>query len=112
MLAVQKRRLYDITNVLEGIDMIEKLGKNSIRWKFVFFQKEYYQSSLNKKKIFFRNQTELEYSSEHQRLNKEIADLESQEHLINSLISNMTGALKLAREDPTDKPYRFIFFNF
>lgn len=34
-LGVQKRRLYDITNVLEGIDMIEKMGKNSIRWKYV-----------------------------------------------------------------------------
>lgn len=33
VLGVQKRRLYDITNVLEGIDMIEKMGKNSIRFK-------------------------------------------------------------------------------
>jgi hypothetical protein len=32
-LGVQKRRLYDITNVLEGIDLVEKIGKNSIRWK-------------------------------------------------------------------------------
>uniref|UniRef100_A0AC34FER5 E2F/DP family winged-helix DNA-binding domain-containing protein n=1 Tax=Panagrolaimus sp. ES5 TaxID=591445 RepID=A0AC34FER5_9BILA len=32
-LKVQKRRLYDITNVLEGINLIEKVGKNSIRWK-------------------------------------------------------------------------------
>lgn len=33
ILGVQKRRLYDITNVLEGIEMIEKMGKNSIRFK-------------------------------------------------------------------------------
>ena len=47
ILGVQKRRLYDsmletlnllinfrlVTNVLEGIDLIEKMGKNSIRWK-------------------------------------------------------------------------------
>ena len=33
MLGVQKRRLYDITNVLEGIQLIEKMGKNSIRWR-------------------------------------------------------------------------------
>ncbi|KAK5966236.1 Transcription factor E2F3 [Trichostrongylus colubriformis] len=32
-LNVPKRRLYDITNVLEGIDLVEKIGKNSIRWK-------------------------------------------------------------------------------
>ncbi|XP_026470959.1 transcription factor E2F4-like [Ctenocephalides felis] len=34
LLAVrQKRRIYDITNVLEGIGLIEKRSKNSIRWK-------------------------------------------------------------------------------
>ena len=31
-LAVQKRRIYDITNVLEGINLIKKGGKNHIRW--------------------------------------------------------------------------------
>ena len=28
----QKRRIYDITNVLEGIGLIEKETKNTIRW--------------------------------------------------------------------------------
>lgn len=32
-LQVQKRRIYDITNVLEGIGLIEKKGKNHIQWK-------------------------------------------------------------------------------
>ncbi|PWZ58884.1 Purple acid phosphatase 3 [Zea mays] len=32
---VQKRRIYDITNVLEGIGLIEKKLKNNIRWKGV-----------------------------------------------------------------------------
>lgn len=31
---VQKRRIYDITNVLEGIGLIEKTAKNHIRWKY------------------------------------------------------------------------------
>lgn len=34
-LGVQKRRIYDITNVLEGIDLIEKFKKNNVRWKYV-----------------------------------------------------------------------------
>ena len=33
LLQVQKRRIYDITNVLEGIGLIEKTSKNHIRWK-------------------------------------------------------------------------------
>lgn len=32
-LQVQKRRIYDITNVLEGIGLIEKSLKNKIQWK-------------------------------------------------------------------------------
>ncbi|KAL6537878.1 hypothetical protein OROHE_012165 [Orobanche hederae] len=34
-LEVQKRRLYDITNVLEGIGLIEKKIKNRLQWKGV-----------------------------------------------------------------------------
>ncbi|XP_038886724.1 transcription factor E2FC-like [Benincasa hispida] len=33
VLKVQKRRIYDITNVLEGIGLIEKTTTNHIRWK-------------------------------------------------------------------------------
>jgi len=32
-LGVQKRRIYDITNVLEGIGLIEKRSKNHIAWQ-------------------------------------------------------------------------------
>lgn len=32
-LKVQKRRIYDITNVLEGVGLIEKCHKNMIKWK-------------------------------------------------------------------------------
>lgn len=31
-LKVQKRRIYDITNVLEGIGLVKKVVKNKIRW--------------------------------------------------------------------------------
>ena len=33
LVQVQKRRIYDITNVLEGIGLIEKKSKNNIQWK-------------------------------------------------------------------------------
>lgn len=33
LLEVQKRRIYDITNVLEGINLLVKVSKNHVRWK-------------------------------------------------------------------------------
>lgn len=32
VLEVQKRRIYDITNVLEGVQLIRKKSKNHIQW--------------------------------------------------------------------------------
>ena len=32
-LGVQKRRVYDITNVMEGIGVVEKICKNKVRWR-------------------------------------------------------------------------------
>ncbi len=32
-LGVQKRRIYDITNVLEGIGLIDKTSKNTVKWR-------------------------------------------------------------------------------
>lgn len=87
-LGVQKRRLYDITNVLEGIDMIEKMGKNSIRWK--------------------TGDEHGTHGLEAQRLKDENAELEKQEAQLDLLISDISNALKLAKEDPTDKQYSYV----
>ena len=35
LLEVQKRRIYDITNVLEGVGLIKKKSKNNIEWRLV-----------------------------------------------------------------------------
>uniref|UniRef100_A0A914I7R7 E2F/DP family winged-helix DNA-binding domain-containing protein n=1 Tax=Globodera rostochiensis TaxID=31243 RepID=A0A914I7R7_GLORO len=90
LLGVQKRRLYDITNVLEGIDLVEKVGKNSIRWK---------------------SQNEFFCSSEFQSLNKENAELVECERNLDVLTQSISAALKLSKEDPTDAVYFYSPFS-
>lgn len=47
ILAVQKRRIYDITNVLEGIGLIEKKGKNNVKWRRGGTRSSTFSSTLN-----------------------------------------------------------------
>jgi hypothetical protein len=47
-LGVHKRRIYDITNVLEGISLIEKSSKNCIRWKCV--KKSFHKTTIIRRK--------------------------------------------------------------
>lgn len=43
----QKRRIYDITNVLEGIGLIEKISKNIIKWNGVNYGEAHQDSNEN-----------------------------------------------------------------
>jgi hypothetical protein len=44
---------------------------------------------------------------EAQRLVDENEELQAHEGMLDVLIADVTSALKLAKEDPTDKPYRY-----
>ncbi|CAI6348918.1 unnamed protein product [Macrosiphum euphorbiae] len=56
-LDVQKRRIYDITNVLEGIGILEKKSKNNIQWNGNAFgsDKNNVQQDLEKMKAKKKN---------------------------------------------------------
>lgn len=50
-LNVQKRRIYDITNVLEGVGLLEKKSKNNIQWKFGVDDSAYNRKVLELKRL-------------------------------------------------------------
>ncbi|KAK1441051.1 hypothetical protein QVD17_06887 [Tagetes erecta] len=81
ILEVQKRRIYDITNVLEGIGLVEKATKNHIRWKG---SKSLSSRSLINSSKTLKDELEQLYAEE-SRLDECIR--ESQERL-NSMESN------------------------
>jgi hypothetical protein len=80
-LNVQKRRIYDITNVLEGIGLIQKISKNKIQWT-ADFKDVYTQNYINQ---LHKRFTELEI--EEQELDKLISlkEKETSELLKNNL---------------------------
>ncbi|KAI6230339.1 Transcription factor E2F6 [Aphelenchoides fujianensis] len=89
-LGVQKRRLYDITNVLEGIEMIEKMGKNSIR---------------------FKTPADMNQAKDVQSLRDEVSQMEQEEDYLDALLRSTTAAMNLVREDPTDIPYQYLTYD-
>jgi len=70
----QKRRIYDITNVLEGIGLIEKKSKNSIQWKPFTTSKDYNQ------RIPTGTCNNPEFVAKITKLKRELAKLDEYEH--------------------------------
>ncbi|XP_036205866.1 transcription factor E2F3 isoform X1 [Myotis myotis] len=81
VLKVQKRRIYDITNVLEGIHLIKKKSKNNVQWM---------GCSLSEDGGML---------AQCQGLSKEVTELSQEEKKLDELIQSCTLDLKLLTED-------------
>ncbi|XP_037126477.1 transcription factor E2F1 [Syngnathus acus] len=88
VLDVQKRRIYDITNVLEGIQLISKKSKNHIQW--------------------LGNRVDGESVALHQELRKEVCDLSAAEEQLDKLISKCNLQLRLLTEEPQNKRLGYV----
>jgi len=89
ILKVQKRRIYDITNVLEGIGLIEKCAKNKIHWKSVLLP------SADK---------EIDDDKSIEKLLTEKLDLEKCEEEIDKMLTALT-------ESKEYKQYAYVTYN-
>ncbi|XP_072250733.1 transcription factor E2F3-like [Leuresthes tenuis] len=91
-LQVQKRRLYDITNVLEGIHLIKKKSKNNIQWM---------GCSL----------LEVEGAlSQRQRLTAEVSALEEEEQRLEQLIQRCTLDMRHMSELQGNQRYAYVTY--
>lgn len=91
----QKRRIYDITNVLEGIGLIEKKNKNSIQWKPYTYKD--IPGSNNQEYTFKVNQLEKEIF----KLDELESELDKHKKWIEQSIKNTT-------EDLETKKYLYL----
>lgn len=71
-LHVQKRRIYDITNVLEGIGIIEKKSKNNIQWR-----QQVNADHTAEEEIQKQNETLQRLVEEEQALDQDISQFQS-----------------------------------
>ncbi|NWS90116.1 E2F1 factor, partial [Toxostoma redivivum] len=88
VLKVQKRRIYDITNVLEGIQLITKKSKNHIQW--------------------LGSQATVGAPGRHRLLEKELRELQAAERQLDDLIQMCTVQLRLLTEDPANQQYPLL----
>lgn len=91
-LKVQKRRIYDITNVLEGIGIIEKKSKNNIKW---------------------RHQADASRASEREisALQSDLEHLSSEEHKLDSQISTLRSKLQELASGEQCSSYGYVTHN-
>ena len=86
---MQKRRIYDITNVLEGIGLIEKKSKNNIQWKGM-------------------NSNGSDIAVQLDELKSNIAQHTSQEQFLDQAIATMQQSLRQLAEDSANSEHAFV----
>jgi len=112
MLEVQKRRIYDITNVLEGVGLLEKTSKNNIRWNggdldeadpsspFAVLQATSSHNSMD-------DDRETAGKVEMQAIN---AQLDKEEQELDDLIRFATSELHASSELKENKKYAYVTY--
>ncbi|XP_064597463.1 transcription factor E2F2-like [Liolophura sinensis] len=96
-LDVQKRRIYDITNVLEGINLIQKKSKNNIQWK---------GSSAS----IAANPTSANAASEFEQLQRELSYLDNKENILDQLVEHSTKQLKHLTENQENSKLAYVTY--
>lgn len=96
MLEVQKRRIYDITNVLEGVGLLEKTSKNNIRWN---------GASLDSSPFLYSDEEAAD-----PRLAKENCDLEHIERRLDQQIDLAQSELNSVTEDPANRRFAYVTY--
>jgi uncharacterized protein (UPF0335 family) len=90
-LQVQKRRIYDITNVLEGIGYIEKAAKNKLKW--------------------VSNKENEELEREIAELTDELQELYNKEEEMDYCMRNLQEILKNISQDDKNNLYSYVTFD-
>ncbi|KAG7458020.1 hypothetical protein MATL_G00233420 [Megalops atlanticus] len=92
VLKVQKRRLYDITNVLEGVHLIKKKSKNNIQWMGCKLSEE--GTMLN----------------QCQSLGREVLELNQEERKLDELIQTCRRNVQQMTEETHNQKFAYVTY--
>lgn len=95
ILKVQKRRLYDITNVLEGVRLIKKKSKNNIQWLGCSLTSEGGPLSQNPPR---------------QNVEREVLELTQEERRLDQLIQTCTHNVQRMTDDINNQKYAYVSY--
>lgn len=132
----QKRRIYDITNVLEGVGLIEKKNKNIIQWRFAVILELFHFSTV----IKFMHELDARTTGPHgpsslslalclctrdensgcqpqevmdqvKLLKAQISELETRERELDSQRALLEESIHFLNHDPLTRAYPLFFSN-
>jgi hypothetical protein len=95
----QKRRLYDITNVLEGIGLIRKCGKNFVQWRGGKLYRRSPDGTVDLNSSF---------DMESKSFNDDIALLKTESEQLDALVSMTQLSVKNIAEDEEFRKFCFV----
>ena len=104
-LSVKKRRIYDITNVLQGIGYIEKNGKNEFLWTKTYKKKNQNSNNLN------TSNSLNEYLSNYATLKNEIEKLKKEDKEIEVTLNKFKDEFNIISKKQDFSKYSYITFN-
>lgn len=105
MLNVQKRRIYDITNVLEGVGLLNKTSKNNIKWNGGSLDSCLDNPNVNSLSLANGNK----FGSKND-LERENALLDEKEKALDDAIKKLTNELHRASEDAKNRKYMYVTY--
>ncbi|XP_032236627.1 uncharacterized protein LOC5511431 isoform X2 [Nematostella vectensis] len=90
-MAVQKRRIYDIVNILEGVGLVEKTGRNGVKWR----ERDSMECDDGEEARLTSLQTELTHMDERERE-------------LDELMEQARSDLKAMTTDPDKARYAYV----
>ena len=104
VLSVKKRRIYDITNVLQGIGYIEKKGKNEISWTKNYNNQNLTNSDIN------NNSLEENIKANYNKLKDEYDELKKEDEKIEKELKKYNNEFELLPTKHDFPRYGYVTF--